>query len=158
MPSRSQEGDDRVTNVARWRRGGHVGWILFRTRATITPFLSFRPFFVQQNGGTERDLIAHLVEDIRIRPQCGAFWEASDHLEWVAVHAVYADGKGAHVMIEEHVHFRTLEIATGDSNPNQDSASGTRRELQRKPTLKETFFDPVIRKAAWVGCTLSVLQ
>jgi hypothetical protein len=30
--------------------------------------------------------------------------------------------------------------------------------LAEKPSTKEVFFDPKIRKAAWVGCTISIFQ
>jgi len=38
--------------------------------------------------------------------------------------------------------------------PKKDSAES----LVRQPTMKETFFEPTIRRAAWVGCAMSFFQ
>jgi len=43
-------------------------------------------------------------------------------------------------------------------NDGNDESMRASQSFVQKPSTKEVFTNPEIRKAAWVGCTISVFQ
>jgi hypothetical protein len=59
------------------------------------------------------------------------------------------------IYVREQVQSRMDEIQVQRTGLTDELGEGPMRVAQ--VTFKETFCDPVIRRAAWVGCSLSVI-